>query len=344
MRPVSRSIRALAGALLLAAATVFLSTCGGIGGSEFSGGGTGGTGISTAAISGFGSVVMNGAHYRTDNNVAPGFKTKKVLNGKDNSGRADSDVFAVGMIVTVRHGVADNNALEIEYRDNLQGPVAKKIPGTDNVLEILGQSVVVENAAIFASLKQNDVVEVSGYADNAGRIRASRIFSLPPPLPPPAQEFELKGFVSGLSLSGAAFRIGPLPDGSGVTVAVSYDAAAIAGLSGGLDNGIFVQVTTADTAPVAGSITATRVVKLAARTEFPDGTPVDLEGLVTTPWGGSGNDLSFAVEGKPVRWDAGTEFGGGPRNRDDLRQTNLKVQVHGMENGGVLSAARIVFR
>lgn len=340
MRPVSRSIRALAGALLLAAVTVYLSTCGGIGGSEFSGGGTGGTGISTAAISGFGSVVMNGVHYRTDDNVAPGFKTKKVLNGKDNSGRPDSDVFAVGMIVTVRHGVADNSALEIEYRDNLQGPVAKKIPGADNVLEILGQSVVVENAAIFDSLKQNDVVEVSGYADNAGRIRASRISSLPPPLPPPAQEFELKGFVSGSSLTG--FRLGPLPGGSGMTVAVTYDAAAISGLSGGLDNGIFVQVTTADAAPVAGSITAVRIERLASRTEFPEGTPVDLEGLVTAPWDGSVNDLSFDVEGKRVRWEAGTEFGGG--TRDDLRQTNLKVQVHGVENGGVLSAARIVFR
>ena len=151
----------------------FLSLSCGIGGSEFAGGGTGGTGISTGSISGFGSVVMNGAHFRTDNNVAPGFKTKKVLNGKDNTGRADRDVFAVGMVVTVRHGVADNNALEIEYRDNLRGPVAKVLPGVDNVVEILGQTVVVDNAAVFASLRQNDVVEVSGYADNAGRIRAT---------------------------------------------------------------------------------------------------------------------------------------------------------------------------
>ena len=333
MNPVRRSFRALAGALLLASVTVSLSTCGGIGGSEFAGGGTGGTGISTGSISGFGSVVMNGAHFRTDNNVTPGFKTKKVLNGKDNSGRADRDVFAVGMIVTVRHGVADNNALEIEYRDNLRGPVAKILPGVDNVLEILGQTVVVDNAAVFASLKRNDVVEVSGYADNAGRIRASGLFSLPPPLPPPAQEFELKGFVSGSSSAG--FHLGPLPDGSGITVMVFFPP-------GGPANGAYVQVATTDREPVGGSITATRVETLAARTEFPDNALVDLEGLVTTPWSGQGNDLSFAVEGKRVRWEAGTEFGGG--TRDDLRQTNRKVQVHGMENGGVLSAIRIVFR
>jgi hypothetical protein len=318
----------------------FLSLSCGIGGSDFAGGGTGGTGISTGSISGFGSVVMNGAHFRTDDNVAPGFKTKKVLNGKDNSGRADSDVFAVGMVVTVRHGVADNDALEIEYWDNLHGTVAKIVPGVDNVLEILGQTVVVDNATVFASFRQNDVVEVSGYADNAGRIRASRLFPLPPPLSPPAQEFELKGFVSGSSSTG--FRLGPLPDGSGVTVTVSYGPTAIAGLPGGPANGMYVEVVTTDPEPIGGVLTAVRIVKLAARTEFPVHAAVDLEGLVTTPWSGQGNDLSFAVEGKRVRWEAGTEFGGG--TRDDLRQTNLKVQVHGMENGGVLSAARIVFR
>ena len=329
MNSVRRSLRALAGALLLASVTFSLSTCGGIGGSEFAGGGTGGTGISTGSISGFGSVVMNGAHFRTDNNVAPGFKTKKVLNGKDNSGRADRDVFAVGMIVTVRHGVADNNALEIEYRDNLQGPVAKIIPGADNVLEILGQTIVVDNASTFASIHQKDVVEVSGFADNTGRILATLVL----PLSPSVNEFEVKGFVSGSSSTG--FRLGPLPDGSGTTVMVSYPP-------GGPANGTYAQILTTDREPVGGVITATQVVKLAARTEFPEGTPVDLEGLVTAPWDGSVDDLSFAVEGKRVRWEAITEFGGG--TRDDLRKTNLKVQVHGMENGGALSAARIVFR
>ena len=202
---------------------------------------------------------MNGVHFRTDNNVAPGFMTKKLLNGKDNSGRADRDVFAVGMIVTVRHGVADNNALEIEYRDNLQGPVAKMIPGVDNVLEILGQTVVVDNAAVFASLRQKDVVEVSGFADNAGRIRAAHLISLPPPLPPPAQEFEVKGFVSGSSLTG--FRLGPLPDGSGVTVAISYGPAAVADLPGGPANGMYVEVVTTNPEPVGGVLTAARIVE-----------------------------------------------------------------------------------
>ena len=308
----------------------FLSLSCGIGGSDFAGGGTGGTGISSGAISGFGSVVVNDVHFRTD------AKTKKLVNGvTDSSGRMDNSIFAVGMVVTVRHGTGDNDAQVIEYRDNLRGPIAVIASGADDIIEILGQSVVVDDAAIFASLRQSDIVEISGFADNAGRIRAEYILSVPPPMPPPVQEFEVKGFVSGSSSTG--FRLGPLPDGSGTTVMVSYPP-------GGPVNGTYVQVVTTDQEPVGGVIAATQAVKLAPRTEFPDRTPVNLEGLVTTPWTGSGNDLSFAMEGKRVQWNDTTEFVGGGGTREDARQANRRVQVQGTETGGVLSAARIVFR
>jgi hypothetical protein len=340
MIPASRSIRALAGALLLASVAISLSTCSGIGGSEFAGGGTGGTGISTGSVSGFGSVVVNGVHYRTDGEVAPQFVTKKIYNGNDNSSKKDRELFQVGMVVTVRHAPEDNNALEIEYRDNLQGVIAAKVSGTENLIEVLGQSIVVDNAALFALIQRNDIVEVSGFVDDAGRIRAVSIL----PISPSVREFEVKGFVSGLSLPDATFRLGPLPDGSGASVTVSFGPASVSGLAGGLANGLYVDVATTDREPVGGIITATRIVKLAARTEFPDGTPVDLEGLVTTPWSGSVNDLSFAVEGKRVRWNDTTEFAGGGVTQEDTRQTNRKVQVQGTETGGVLSAARIVFR
>ena len=334
MNPAGRipRLRTWVPLLLLA----FLSLSCGTGGTDYAGGGTGGTGISTGAVSAFGSVVVNGVHFRTDNNVAPGFRTKKVVNGADNSDLVDTDVFAVGMVVTVLHGTADNDARVIEYRDNLSGPIAATASGADNVIVVLGHTIVVENAALFGYLRVNDVVEVSGFADNAGRIRADFVS----PASRPANKFEAKGYVSGLS--GNSFRLGPLPGGFGATVAVSCDPAAISVPPGGLDNGMYVQVFTSDRVPVGGVIVATGIVKIAARTEFPDGAAVDLAGLVTTPWDGSGNDLSFAVEGKRVRWEAGTEFVGG--TSDDLRQTNRKLQVHGMENGGVLSAARIVFR
>jgi hypothetical protein len=276
---------------------------------------------------------MNGVHYRTGNN------TKKMLNGnEDKSGRMDNVVFAVGMIVTVRHGVGDNDAQTIEYRDNLSGPInAATASGPDNVIVVLGHTIIVENAALFNSLKENVVVEVSGFADNAGRIRAEFVS----PASHPANVFEAKGFVSGLSLSGSSFRLGPLPGDSGATVAVSYGAAAISGLPGGPEEGMYVQVSTGDRVAAGGIINATGIVKLAARTEFPDRAAVDLEGLVTAPPSGSGKVLSFDVEGKRIRTDDATDFTG---HSPAEIQPNTKLLVQGTETGGVLSAARIIFR
>jgi len=322
--------------LLMLPVFLALSSCGGRD-SDFAGGGTGGTGISTGTITAFGSVVVNGVHFRTDGDVGPLFVTKKIYNGKDNSSKKDRELFQVRTVVTVRHAPEDYNAAEIEYRNNLLGPIAGIASGADNIIEVLGQSVVVDNAALFASFKRNDIVEVSGFIDDAGRIRAGCIL----PVSPSVKEFEVNGFVSGHSPSDAVFRLGPLPDGSGATVTVSYGPAAVSGLPGGPVNDAYVQVVTTDMEPVGGVITAARIVKLAARTEFPEKAPVGLEGLVTAPWSGDGNDLSFAVEGKRVRWDANTEFVGGTRN--DTRQTNRRVQVQGTETGGVLSAVRIVF-
>jgi hypothetical protein len=137
------------------------------------------------------------------------------------------------------------------------------------------------------------------------------------------------------------FRLGPLPDGSGVTVAVSYGPPAVAGLPGGPVNGMFVEVATTDPEPVGGVLTATRIVKLAARTEFPEHAAVGLEGLVTAPPGGSGKVLSFAVEGKRIRTDDATDFTG---HSPSEIQPNTRLLVRGTEAGGVLSAVEIIFR
>ena len=306
----------------------FLSLSCGIGGTDFAGGGTGGTGISTGAVSGFGSVVVNGVHYNTN------AKTKKISNGEDNSAMIDQDLFRVGMVVTVRYSPGNNDAQEIEFRNNLQGPISS-ISSWDNTFEILGLTVVVDNGALFATLNRNDVVEVSGFVDNAGRVRAGYVSRASRPV----DEFEVKGFISGLS--GNTFRLGLLPDGSGATVAVSYGAAVVSGLPEGPVNGIYVQVNTTDREPVGGVITATRIVKLAARTDFPVNVAVDLEGLVTAAPSGSGNVLSFAVEGKAVRTNDATVFLGGKGT--DI-QPNVRVQVRGTEAGGVLSAVNIIFR
>jgi hypothetical protein len=329
--------RRLIGVLLLTLASFTFSTCGGTG-TDLAGGGSSGTGVSTGSITGFGSVIMNGAHYLTDSQVAPGFVTMKTFMGMDNSSMMDRNLFRVGMVVTIHHGPNDNNAQQIVYEDNLQGPIAAKNSGAENTVTILGQTVVVGDASVFASLNLNGIAEVSGFVDSAGRIRASYIAMVPCSMMMgmcSASEFEVKGYVSGLSSTG--FRLGPLPGGTGTTVAVSFSPAVGAGLA----DGMYVQVVTTDPQPVSGTISATRIEQLSPRTVFPEKAMADLEGLVTASPSGSGNVLSFAVEGKRIQTDGNTQFTGG--TAADIRP-DARMQVQGTENGGVLSAGNIIFR
>ena len=328
--------RHLIGILMATFASLLFATCGGVG-TDVAGGGTGGTGISTGSITGFGSVVVNGMHYLTDDEVSPTFVTRKKFNGMDNTSMRAHELLRVGMIVTIRHEPGVNNAQSIEYRDNLEGPIAAINAGAENILTILGQTVVVDNTALFSSLNQNDVVRVSGHVDSAGRIRATYIDMVPCSfmMMCPVTEFEIKGFVSGFSSSD--FRIGPLPDGTGTTVTVSYPQA----MGAELENGMYVQVDTTDPQPVSGVITATRIQILTPRTDFPENAAVALEGLVTAPPIGSGSLLSFEVEGKRVQTDGGTQYSGGTSAN---LQPDVKLQVQGTENGGILSAGSIIFR
>jgi hypothetical protein len=337
MNSMSRAARLLTGVLLLTLASFTFSTCGGTG-TDLAGGGVSGTGVSTGSITGFGSVVMNGVHYLTDSEVAPGFVTMKTFMGMDNSSMMDRDLFRVGMVVIIHHEPNDNNAQQIEYQANLQGPIAAKNSGAENTVTILGQTVVVGDAAVFSSLDLNEIAEVSGFVDSAGRIRASYIAMVPCSVMMrmcTASEFEVKGYVSGLSSSG--FRLGPLPGGIGTTVAVSFSPA----VGSGLADGMYVQVVTTDPQPVSGGITATRINKLTPRTVFPENAVADLEGLVTSSPSGSGNDPSFAVEGKRVQTDGATQYVGGTAAN---LQPDVKLLVQGTENSGVLSAANIIFR
>ena len=278
MSPKGQTARLLIGVLLLTLASFTFSTCGGTG-TDLAGGGTSGTGDQH----GFHHRVrqrrderralpdrqQRGTRLRHDKNVPWAWTIPPMM---------DRDLFRVGMVVTIHHGPNDNNAQQIEYQDNLQGPIAAKNSGAENTVTILGQTVVVSDAAVFASLNLNEIVEVSGFVDSAGRIRATYIATEPCSILTgmcTASEFEVKGFVSGLSSSG--FRLGPLPGGTGTTVTVSFAPAVGAGLA----DGMYVQVVTTDPQPVSGVITATRIHKLTPRTVFPWKVRVDLEGLVT---------------------------------------------------------------
>ena len=136
---------------------------------------------------------MNGVHYLTDSDVAPDYITHKISHGmEEDSSMPDNVLYRVGMVVTIHHGLNDNNAQRIEYEDNLQGPIAAR---NSNTLTVLGQTVVVDNAAVF---NLNEIVGVSGFVDSAGRIRATYI-ERNSQSHHHGGEIEVKGFVSGLS-------------------------------------------------------------------------------------------------------------------------------------------------
>lgn len=307
---------------------------------DLAGGGTGGTGISTGPITGFGSVVLNNAHYKTDDEVAPGFKTKKILKGMDRSSDRDRDIFHVGMVVTLSHSSQDNNAREIDYETNLQGPVASKVDGAAMTILVLGRPVILDNASFFNSLEEGNVVEVSGFVDDQGGIRATYV-ELKDLSPKPFEAFEIKGYVSGFHPSVNAFRLGALPDGSGNTVTVTYTPGALEDLPAGPENGMYVQVVTTDPKPVEGEIAAVLVSPFTARTDFPENGKIDLDGLVTKITSSSGTVYTFDLEGKSVQTDEATEWIGGAAT--DIR-VNARLQIQGMEYGGVLYAGKIVFR
>lgn len=307
---------------------------------DLAGGGTGGTGISTGPITGFGSVVLNDAHYNTDDEVAPGFKTKKIVNGMDHSNAKDRDIFRVGMVVTLHHSSQDNNASEIDYEANLQGPVASKVAGSAMTIRVLGRAVILDDPAFFNSLGIGNVVEVSGFIDDLGRIRATFV-EVKHLSPMAGEEFESQGYISGLVPSDHLFQLGALPDGSGGTVTVSYTPGAVEDLPAGPANGMYVQVVTTDPQPVNGMITASKVKSAIARIDIPENTLVDLDGLVTKLKSRSGNILSFDLEGKNVQTDDSTEWIGGTAT--DI-QPNVRVQVQGKETGGALHASKLFFR
>jgi len=104
---------------------------------------------------------------------------------------------------------------------------------------------------------------------------------------------------------------------------------------------MYVKVVTTGAQPVSGPISATSIGTLSPRTVFPEKAMVDLEGLVTASPSGSGNVLSFAVEGKRVQTDVATQYVGGTVAN---LLPDMRLQVEGTENGGVLSADKIIFR
>ena len=243
---------------------------------------TGGTGapksVTSGAIEGLGSVVVNGIRF--DDTGA-----RVTINGT--SDRPVTEL-QLGMVVEVR-GEIDaatraGKAESVVASALLAGPV-ESVDAVTGEITVLGQRVEVKSgtalqgASSVASLRIGDSALVYGFWDFfAGHVDATR---LEVRSPAPA-EASLIGRVS--AVTGSSFRIGALlVDGS---------SATFANLPAGIAVGRYVEVRGAAS---GGSLRATSVT---GRTEFDpvEGALTEVEGYVTDFAGAS----SFRILGTPV--------------------------------------------
>ena len=317
---------------------VFIAACGGGsgGGGTVASGGIGGTGVTSGTVSGFGSVFVNGIEFDTDGASRDVDDEVDVSNGTD-----DDTVLGIGMVVTIIGTVNDDGvtgtAESIEYDDEVEGPLTDEQDdgnpdtrtfGIFNITVIIDRNTTVFAETDYDDLEENDLLEVSGYFDAAGKLLATRVerkgeFFLN------VSEVEIKGEVSDFDSSMSTFMLVGLEG-----IAITYNnATEFEDLPGTVANGQFVEV--------KGILTDATSI-LAGRIEREDegfGDDVDqisIEGLVTDFEGIS----SFRVAGQRVNASKATFE---PSSLETSINDGDKVEVEGTIVDGVLKAKEVEF-
>lgn len=309
-------------------AALSLSACGGGGGGGTPAASTASAVVSQGVVTAKGSVFVNGIEFST---------TGATITIDDNPG-FESDL-KVGMTVKVK-GISDDTtkkgtATRIEARDALEGRI-DSVDSVNNTITVMGQTVKVEDnvtrlndddtVKIFsaAAFAVGNIVEVNGFADDNGGLRATRVAKKA------TGEFESKGFVTGLGLGATSFGMSLTPGGVSF-ITVNFSAGQ---LPVGTANGSLVQVKSL-AAPAAGAVTAS-LIKLEDRLGA-TGEKVETEGIVI-----SGTLASFVVNGQQVVTDASTIFEGGLSSDFAI---GVKLEAEGPLNAsGAIAATKISFR
>jgi hypothetical protein len=338
-KPTSSGGRWLASLLAALGAALVVAACGGGGGGDP---GTGGTGsFSRGAITGFGSIIVNGV--RHDDSRA----SVSDEDDEDNPSRSKDDL-KLGMVVTISGsagtGTGTATANVITFGSELKGPVASINGSTSTgttttgtgttttatgtqTLVIIGQTVLIGTRTVFdpltlpggfADIQTGDILEVHGHLDAAAnKLTATRISK-----EDNADKFKISGRVASLNAGSKTFKIGQ--------EMFSYGGADPDKIRVQLADGINVKLRLATTQSVTGTWDVTRI-KPAARKGLEDKAKAELEGIVA--------DLStntFTVNGIEV--DAtNAEF---PKGKAGL-ENGARVEVKGSLVGGVLIASRV---
>ena len=314
-------------ALAATALAVAVVACGGYGGtaSYMPPTATGvATKVSVGAITGFGSVHLDGQR----------FETTRASIDVDGKPGTQNDLH-VGDVIEVKghHDDATNTDLadEIELRNNVRGPVSA-VDTTTHTLVVLGQTVFVsadtsfDSTIVPASLSAiavGEILQVSGMPNASGQLQAMRISRAPG-----GASFQVIGTANSTDATAHSLNIGAL--------VVDFSAAKLTDFpTAGPQDGDLVEAT--GTALEAdGALKADELeLRTGKEIEGNAGSEVELEGMITR----FDSVSDFAVAGRPVTTSASTTFEEGAGT--DLA-LNVKVEVEGTVDGaGVLQAAKI---
>jgi Domain of unknown function (DUF5666) len=292
-------------------------------------GGTGGSGspvVAVGSVTQVGSVVVNGITFDTTG-------ASIIVNGQQGSA-AD---LRLGQVVTVRgrlspSGVA-GTAETVVFELNAKGPIDSiDIDSIDLAmasLVVLGQTVLVDNTTQFGDtpLKQlvvGDTVELSGFTDAEGVLRATRVEKTPDTL-----EIETTGTIRALNKATQTFILHE-------RLVVDFSMAELINVPGNqLRNGQFVEV--------KSSQNVMDDVLIADRVEVKDmvirgnpGEAVELQGIVTR---GLRANNTFKVNGQTVQLTPDTVFEAG---KPDNITVDVRIEVEGVfDANGIIVAEEV---
>ncbi len=178
--PIARSRPLSVRRQLLVILLSLLLACAGGGGDVADTGGMSGTGVSQGSVSSFGSIFVNGIEWEIGSASID-------LDGTP----ATESALRLGMVVRVEGDFevtgTTGTARSVVFDDAIEGPLENDpvdvTPGgLERTFVVLGTSIIVHEqttvyagGATFLDLARDDVVEVSGFVDNNGAIRATRV-------------------------------------------------------------------------------------------------------------------------------------------------------------------------
>jgi len=296
-------------------------------------GGSSGTGLTApagshttqGAITGFGSVFVNGVEYDSKASTI-------TLDGVAQS----EDKLAVGMVVKVNGSVDAGGktgvATTIDYADELEG-IVLSIDAVAKTVNVMGQTVHVTAETLYAgapayslaTMQINNVIEVSGYSSGRGDIHATRIELKKAVFA--GEEVELKGVVANLNAGAKTFTVG--------TLVIDYNLASVDAL-GGLSNDLYVEIKSTS-APVNNTFVATKIeVKGDGHKGVVGqaGETLELEGIVTAV----NSTTAFDLNGQAIVLNTQTQYENGTV-ANIVADTKLEVEGQFDASGNVIAKA-----